>query len=48
MLWGEGEEEFVSGVKLSDMKSKREGNPVSEINMGVLMEGSTSPPADVQ
>ena len=49
MLYGVGEEEeVVSGVKVSDVKSKREGNPVREMNMGVLMEPSLSSPPDVQ
>ena len=48
MLYGEGEE-LVSGVKSRDVKSKREGNPVREMNMGVLMEPSLSSfPPDVQ
>ena len=50
MLYGDGEEEeLVSGVKSRDVKFKREGNPVREMNMGVLMEPSlSSSPPDVQ
>ena len=50
MLYGDGDGiEFVSVVKSRDVKSKREGDPVRETKMGVLMEPSlSSSPPDVQ